>query len=51
MSNVIFLLAAYVIVVVGLALYVLALWRQQASLAEKLATPTGDDRSLLEEDE
>ena len=43
MSNVIFLIAAYVIVVVGLALYTMNLWRQQAGLSEKLATHTGDD--------
>ena len=51
MSNVVFLIAAYVIVVVGLALYTMNLWRQQASLAERLATPPGDDRSLHDQDE
>lgn len=51
MLNVVFLIAAYVIVVVGLALYTVSLWRQQAGLAEKLATPTGDDRNLREQDE
>ena len=50
MSNAAFLIAAYAIVIVGLGLYVFALWRQQASLAERHAASVDDATSLRELD-
>ena len=49
MSNAVFLIAAYVIVVVGLALYAVNLWRQQANLADRLSA-TMDGRMNHTED-
>lgn len=42
MSSIIFLVAAYAVVSIGLALYLLALRRQRSELARELATTPAD---------
>ena len=50
-SNVVYLIAAYAVTFVGLAFYVLALRRQQAGLAEKLAASADHDAAATDHEE
>ncbi len=50
-SNVVYLIAAYAVTVLGLAFYVLALRRQQAGLAEKLAASADDHVDTTDHEE